>query len=236
MISGQNQYQVGIITFNTFGAKQVIRDLSRCMSISLPITDDICKSITSKDLTGSYIEGSKFYRLINSKREFKMLYEIGKHLEGLPRHISIHAAGIVMSRKPIDEIIPLYKNSIGIYTTAYSKDCLEPLGLLKMDFLGIDNLTLISNVIDEIREKETEVTADDKTGTIELYLFSTNGVKIGKLELSDQSEYFEYTSPKVYVGEKCILEDDKTLPEPKKEYKVTENDGKTLKINTRTSI
>ena len=57
-----------------------------------------------------------------------MLYEIGKHLEGLPRHISIHAAGIVMSRKPIDEIIPLYKNSIGIYTTAYSKDYLEPLG------------------------------------------------------------------------------------------------------------
>lgn len=90
------KHAIGIITFNTLGAKQVIRDLARCMDISLPITDDICKSITSKDLLSSYIEGSKFHRLINSKREFKMLYEIGKHLEGLPRHISIHAAGIVM--------------------------------------------------------------------------------------------------------------------------------------------
>lgn len=176
------KHAIGIITFNTFGAKQVIRDLARCMSISLPITDDICKSITSKDLTGSYIDGSKFYRLINSKREFKMLYEIGKHLEGLPRHISIHAAGIVMSRKPIDEIIPLYKNSIGIYTTAYSKDYLEPLGLLKMDFLGIDNLTLISNVIEEIREKEKinitfeRIPDNDKKALDIFYNVDTDGI------------------------------------------------------------
>ncbi len=96
-----------------------------------------------------------------------------------------------------------------------------------MGYVCKANLVEAGNVTFSYDEKETEVTADDKTGTIELYLFSTNGVKIGKLELSDQSEYFEYTSPKVYVGEKCILEDDKTLPEPKKEYKVTENDGKT---------
>ena len=176
------KHAIGIITFNTLGAKQVIRDLARCMDISLPITDDICKSITSKDLLSSYIEGSKFHRLINSKREFKMLYEIGKHLEGLPRHISIHAAGIVMSRKPIDEIIPLYKNPVGIYTTAYSKDYLEPLGLLKMDFLGIDNLTLISNVIDEIREKEKinitfeRIPDNDKKALDIFYNVDTDGI------------------------------------------------------------
>ena len=176
------KHAIGIITFNTLGAKQVIRDLARCMDISLPITDDICKSITSKDLLSSYIEGSKFHRLINSKREFKMLYEIGKHLEGLPRHISIHAAGIVMSRRPIDEIIPLYKNPVGIYTTAYSKDYLEPLGLLKMDFLGIDNLTLISNVIDEIREKEKinitfeRIPDNDKKALDIFYNVDTDGI------------------------------------------------------------
>lgn len=59
-----------------------------------------------------------------------------------------------MSKYDIDDIIPLYKNQLDTYTTAYSKDYLEPLGLLKMDFLGIDNLTLISNVIEEIRDKE----------------------------------------------------------------------------------
>lgn len=176
------KHAIGIITFNTLGAKQVVRDLARCMDISLPITDDICRSITSKDLSGAYIEESKFYRIINSKREFKMLYDIGRHLEGLPRHISIHAAGIVMSRCPIDEVIPLYKNPIGIYTTAFTKDYLEPLGLLKMDFLGIDNLTLISNVIEEIRDKEKinitfeKIPENDKKALDIFYNVDTDGI------------------------------------------------------------
>lgn len=176
------KHAIGIITFNTLGAKQVVRDLARCMDISLPITDDICRSITSKDLSDSYIQGSKFYRIINSKRELKMLFDIGRHLEGLPRHISIHAAGIVMSRCPIDEVIPLYKNPIGIYTTAFSKDYLEPLGLLKMDFLGIDNLTLISNVIEEIRDKEKinitfeRIPDNDKKSLDIFYNVDTDGI------------------------------------------------------------
>lgn len=176
------KHAIGIITFNTLGAKQVVRDLARCMDISLPITDDICRSITSKDLSGSYIEESKFYRIINSKRELKMLFDIGRHLEGLPRHISIHAAGIVMSRCPIDEVIPLYKNPIGIYTTAFTKDYLEPLGLLKMDFLGIDNLTLISNVIEEIRDKEKinitfeKIPENDKKALDIFYNVDTDGI------------------------------------------------------------
>ncbi len=176
------KHAIGIITFNTLGAKQVVRDLARCMDISLPITDDICRSITSKDLSDSYIQGSKFYRIINSKRELKMLFDIGRHLEGLPRHISIHAAGIVMSRCPIDEVIPLYKNPIGIYTTAFSKDYLEPLGLLKMDFLGIDNLTLISNVIEEIRDKEKinitfeRIPDNDKKALDIFYNVDTDGI------------------------------------------------------------
>lgn len=176
------KHAIGIITFNTLGAKQVVRDLARCMDISLPITDDICRSITSKDLSDSYIQESKFYRIINSKRELKMLFDIGRHLEGLPRHISIHAAGIVMSRCPIDEVIPLYKNPIGIYTTAFSKDYLEPLGLLKMDFLGIDNLTLISNVIEEIRDKEKinitfeRIPDNDKKALDIFYNVDTDGI------------------------------------------------------------
>ena len=144
----------GIITFNTLGAKQVIRDLGKTMDISLPIIDDISKAITTRELKDSYIPGSKFYRLINANDMHKRLYATALKLEGLPRHISVHAAGIVMSNTDIDNVIPLYKNQLGIYTTAFSKDYLEPLGLLKMDFLGLDNLTLINNVIEEIKEKE----------------------------------------------------------------------------------
>ena len=145
---------IGIITFNTLGAKQVIRDVGRVLNISLPIIDEIAKSITSKELKDSYVMGSKFYRLINSNSEYMKLYKASLKLEGLPRHISVHAAGVVMSSVPIDEVIPLYKNPLGMYVSAFSKDYLEPLGLLKMDFLGLDNLTLISNVIDEIRKNE----------------------------------------------------------------------------------
>ena len=172
----------GIITFNTLGAKQVIRDLGKCMNLSLPIIDDLAKSITSKELEDSYVNDTKFHRIINSRSEYKRLYDIALKLEGLPRHISIHAAGIVMSRCDIDEIIPLYKNPIGIYTTAFSKDYLEPLGLLKMDFLGLDNLTLMSNVIDEIRKKENinisfdKIPLDDKKTLDIFYNVDTDGI------------------------------------------------------------
>jgi len=171
-----------IITFNTLGAKQVIRDLGRCMDISLPIIDEIAKAITTKDLKDSYTTDSKFYRIINSKEEYKRLYNIALKLEGLPRHISIHAAGIVMSKYDIDEIIPLYKNQLDMYSTAFSKDYLEPLGLLKMDFLGLDNLTLISNVIDEIKEKEKinisfdKIPLDDKKTLKVFYDVDTDGI------------------------------------------------------------
>ena len=93
-------------------------------------------------------------RLIDNNINYKKIYNIALHLEGLPRNIGIHASGIVMSRINLDETIPLYKNARGIYTTAYSMNYLEPLGLLKMDFLGISNLTLIAEVINNIRKNE----------------------------------------------------------------------------------
>lgn len=173
---------IGIITFNTLGAKQIIRDLGRVMNIMPPSVDEIAKAITSKELKDSYIKDSKFYRLINSRSEYRKLYDISLKLEGLPRHISIHAAGIVMSRYDIDEVIPLYKNTLGMYTTAYSKDYLEPLGLLKMDFLGLDNLTLISDVISEVRKKERinisfdKIPLDDKKTLEIFYNVDTDGI------------------------------------------------------------
>ncbi len=142
---------VGIITFNTLGAKQVIRDVGRVLDLKPTLIDTLAKSCP-KDLVTSYEENKNLKKLVNNSEELKKLYDIALHLEGLPRHISIHAAGVVMSKYDIDETIPLYKNQLGMYLSAYSKDYLEPLGLLKMDFLGISNLTLIDEVINNIRK------------------------------------------------------------------------------------
>jgi len=141
----------GIITFNTLGAKQVIRDVGRVLKISPSLIDMVAK-LCYKDLLGSYNESNNLKKLINNSDDLKKLFDIALHLEGLPRHVSVHAAGIVMSKYDIDETIPLYRNQLGMYVSAYSKDYLEPLGLLKMDFLGISNLTLIDRVINNIRQ------------------------------------------------------------------------------------
>ena len=146
---------VGIITFNTLGAKQVIRDVGRVLNIKQSMIDILARAC-NKDLKSAYKDSKNFKKLIDNDYELKKLYNIAIHLEGLPRHVSIHAAGVVMSKYDIDDTIPLYRNQLGMYVSAYSKDYLEPLGLLKMDFLGISNLTLIDEVINNIR-KDTKL-------------------------------------------------------------------------------
>ncbi len=141
---------VPIIAFGTLGSKQAIRDVGRCMDIDLKIVDSICKLIDSRlTLTENY-NNPKLKQLINQNEELQKMYDIALKFEGLKRHTTIHAAGIVMSNRDIDEIIPLDKNHDNFYTTAYSMNYLEELGLLKMDFLAIRNLTIINNIIKEI--------------------------------------------------------------------------------------
>ena len=144
---------VGIITFNTLLAKQVLRDVGRVLNINTPIIDELTKN-TLDDLKTSYQNSKRFKMLVDSSYDLKKLYDISCHLEGLPRHISIHAAGIVMSKYNIDDIIPLYKKDLDMYVTGYSMNYLESLGLLKMDFLSISNLTLASEVMNLVRKNE----------------------------------------------------------------------------------
>lgn len=160
---------VGIITFDTLAAKQVVRDVARVTKLSITEADEICSELSSREtLLETYHNNPKLKRLIDNNKNYQKLCNIALHLEGLPRNIGIHASGIVMSRINIDETIPLYKNARGTYTTAYSMNYLEPLGLLKMDFLGISNLTLIAEVINNIRKNEhlnitfTNIPLDDK--------------------------------------------------------------------------
>ena len=144
-----------IITFGTLGTKQSIRDVARAMDLNLEIVDDICHMLDSKlSLSENVKINSKLDNYLKSDAEFVKLYQIAMKFEGLKRHTSIHAAGIVMSENDLDETIPLVKNHDGFYITGYSMEYLENLGLLKMDFLALRNLTLINDVIKDINENE----------------------------------------------------------------------------------
>ena len=165
----------GIITFGTMAAKQVIRDVSRVLNIPLYKVDSLCKFINNpKDsLKDIYDKNQTFKTRVESDTILSDMFKIACKLEGFPRHTSQHAAGIVMSQVDLDEVIPLVKMD-NMYLTSYSMEYLEELGLLKMDFLVIKNLTLIDNIIKDIKDiydKEidfTKIPLDDKE-TLKLF-------------------------------------------------------------------
>lgn len=158
-----------IITFATLKAKQVLRDVLRIFDYDNIKTDNFIKLFDSR-LT---LEENKNNRLIKAELEkdtlLSRMFDIALHLEGLKRQSSTHAAGVVISGKQLDRYIPIYKVSDSELVTGYTMNYLEELGLLKMDFLSIDNLTLISKLIDEIGSiKFNEIPLDDKK-TLDLF-------------------------------------------------------------------
>lgn len=160
----------GIITFGTMAAKQVLRDVSRVLNIPLYKVDGLCKFIpamSKEKLSNIYKNNPSFKARIDSDTILSNMFNIAIKLEGFPRHTSSHAAGIIMSRVDLDEVIPLVKAD-NMYLTSYSMEYLEELGLLKMDFLVLKNLTLIDNIITDIKEIHgididfTKIPLDDK--------------------------------------------------------------------------
>ena len=150
----------GIITFNTLGAKQAIRDIGRVMDINLDKIDALTKLIDSNLSLRENYNDSKLKRILNEDSELFNLYKVSLKFEGLKRHTSNHAAGIVMCNENLDEILPLYKKD-GMFLTAYSMDYLEEQGLLKMDLLAIKNLTLIDTVLKEVNKKNKVISFDN---------------------------------------------------------------------------
>lgn len=145
----------GIITFGTLASKQVIRDVARSMDIDLKQVDALSKLLDSRKTLTENMEGNdKLRRMINQDKTLSKLYQISLKLEGLKRHTSIHAAGIVMCKTDLDNVIPLSYNHEGFYVTGFSMEYLEELGLLKMDFLALRNLTLIQDVLDSLKQYE----------------------------------------------------------------------------------
>ena len=146
-----------IITYGTLKAKQVLRDVGRVLNYPNREIDSICKAIPNvldMNLDKAYNEAPLFRQKIEASEENRRLYRIARKLEFNPRHESTHAGGIVFSRKPLEEVVPITQIEADMYSTQYTMEHLEELGLIKMDFLGLRNLSIIAEICEEINSKE----------------------------------------------------------------------------------
>ena len=145
-----NDKVVQIVTFGTLAAKGVIRDVGRVMDLPYAFVDSIAKMVPNElniTLNKALEMNPEFRKLYQEDEQVHHLIDMCKRLEGLPRHTSMHAAGVVISRNKVDEYVPLSRAADGSITTQFTMTTLEELGLLKMDFLGLRTLTVIQNAV-----------------------------------------------------------------------------------------
>ncbi len=141
---------VQIVTFGTLAARGVIRDVGRVLDMPYAQVDSIAKMIPTElniTIDKALTMNHELKELYESDDEVHYLIDMSRRLEGLPRHTSMHAAGVVISQKPVDEYVPLSRASDGTLVTQFTMTTLEELGLLKMDFLGLRTLTVIQNAV-----------------------------------------------------------------------------------------
>ncbi len=168
---GGNRNVTQIITFGSMNAKGVIRDVGRALDMSYGEVDKIAKMVPDRlniTLADSFKEEPQFAKLRKENEKVGELLDIAVNLEGLPRHCSTHAAGVVISSLPLTNFLPLYKGANDEVVTQFSMGNVEKLGLLKMDFLGLRTLTVIDNALRLIKESTGEdldierISIDDK--------------------------------------------------------------------------
>ena len=152
---GGNRNVSQIITFGSMNAKGVLRDVGRVLDMSYGEVDKLAKLVPARlniTLQDAFKEEPRFGQMKKENEKVAELLEIAQSLEGLPRHCSTHAAGVVISSKPLTQFLPLYKGSNDEVVTQFSMSCVEKLGLLKMDFLGLKTLTVIDNALKLIKQ------------------------------------------------------------------------------------
>jgi len=190
-----------IITFGSMKAKQVIRDVGRVMGYTFSEVDRLAKAIPDElgiTLESAIKKSPEFRKM--SENEYKELVEHSLVLEGMNRHASIHAAGVVIAPGDLTNYVPLYKSSSGDITTQYDMKGLEDLGLLKMDFLGLRNLTVINKALELIELKGEKVQIDKVSmEEPEVYKLFANGLTIGvfQFESSGMREFLKKLQPTV---------------------------------------
>jgi DNA polymerase-3 subunit alpha len=159
-----------IITFGTLGAKSVVRDVGRVMGLSYPEADRIAKMIPNElgiTLKGALEKNPELKQAVDTEENTQQLWNYATVLEGLTRNTGIHAAGVVIGDRPLDEYVPLCRGNDEEVVTQYAMGPLTDLGMLKMDFLGLKTLTVLQDAVQLIREKEPgfvleEIPLDDR--------------------------------------------------------------------------
>jgi DNA polymerase-3 subunit alpha len=201
-----------IITFGSMQAKAAVRDVGRAMGMSYPDVDRIAKLIPNE--IGITIQQAlnvepQLREAVEFDKKAKQLLATAQVLEGLNRHASIHAAGVVISDKPLTEYVPLFKSSDGQVTTAFDMDGISQIGLLKMDFLGLRTLTVIAETLKLIKQHQgvdidiDELALDDKK-TYEM-LGRANAVGVFQLESGGMRDLLKKMRPSGFEDLIAIL-------------------------------
>jgi DNA polymerase-3 subunit alpha len=194
-----------IITFGTMAARAAIRDVGRALNLAYAEVDRVAKMIPGE-------LGMTLEKALDSSTELRQVYEndpriqklldMAKAIEGMPRHASTHAAGVVIGKEPLTAYLPLYKSSDGLIATQFPKDTVEEIGLLKMDLLGLRTLTVIGDAVDNIRRSEcgafdlAKIPLDDLT-TFEM-LGRGDAIGVFQLESSGMRAILKELKPEVF--------------------------------------
>lgn len=177
-----------IITFGTMAARGAIRDVGRVMNIPLQIVDRIAKMVPTEigiTLSRALDLNPEIKKEMDADPQVKEMIKMARELEGMPRHAGTHAAGIVISKDPLDTYLPLQTTSEGFVTTQFAKENVEEIGLLKMDFLGLRTLTVINKAIEMIK-RNRNLTIDFSEidlGDEETYKLLSRGETLGIFQL-----------------------------------------------------
>lgn len=186
-----DQHVAQIITFGTLAAKAVLRDVGRVFGLNPQEQDYLSKLIPTKlgiTLHSALKESEDLRKFVNESSLNRKLFETACKLEGLPRHTSTHAAGVVISEEPLVHSVPIQEGHDHIYLTQFSMEHLEDAGLLKMDFLGLRNLTIIENILESIY-KNTRNRMDIKGIPLEdkrTFLLLSSGETTGVFQLESE--------------------------------------------------
>ena len=190
-----------IITFGTMKAKAAVRDVGRVLQMSYAQTDAIAKMIPFElhmTIDRALELNPELKDAYENDRQVKYLVDLSKKIEGMPRHASTHAAGVVISRDPLDEYVPLYLSEKGV-SAQFNMTTIEELGLLKMDFLGLRNLTVIRDTLDAV-EQNHGISVDfskmeyDDSSVYEL-IASGNTLGVFQLESLGMTQFMKNLAP-----------------------------------------
>ena len=173
-----------VVTFGTMQAKAVIRDVGRVLSIPYSDVDRLAKVMPmNQSIRDAMAQESEFKKEVLKNQQFQQLVEIAKRLEGLARHVSLHAAGVVITPRELTEFVPIYKSpDRGEVSTQYDMISLEEIGLLKMDILGLRTLTVIQETLKKTGLDKGKINIDD----LDTYKLLQEGRTVGVFQLESR--------------------------------------------------